>query len=151
MSGEWLERNPSLAGEILLKGHEIGNTPISGGSLLYFDEKNLTREIREFNRLARELLEYRPRLFRPPFGEYGALMEQVARQEGYILVLGTSESYDWLGRDITVMRRQVLEKARGGSIITFCVGSPRLAEALPGIIVSLREQGFEPVTLSRLL
>lgn len=151
ISGTWLQLNPEAAREILLKGHEIGNGSVSNTPLLYLDEKSLTREIGGFNRLARELLEYQPRLFRPPLGEYSGLVQQVARQEGCSLVLWTAESYDWLSRDCSALSRQVLGKARGGAIISFRAGSPPLAGALPEIITSLREQGYELVTVSQLL
>ncbi|HHX87134.1 MAG TPA: polysaccharide deacetylase family protein [Firmicutes bacterium] len=151
ISGSWLQLNPEAAREILLKGHEIGNCSVSNIPLLYLDEKSLTHEISGFNRLARELLEYQPSLFRPPLGEYSGLVQQVARQEGCSTVLWTIESYDWLSRDSSSLARQVLEKVRGGAIISFRAGSPLLAEALPVIINTLREQGYELVTVSRLL
>lgn len=151
VSGTWLRLNPEEARKILLAGHEIGNRTVSNRPLLYLDENSLVREISDFNHLSRQMLEYRPRLFRPPQGEYSGLVQRVARQEDCSLVLWTVESYDWLSEDCAELSRRVLEKARGGAIISFRVGVPALAGALPEIIASLRDEGYELVTVSRLL
>lgn len=151
ISGAWLKLNPEAAREILLGGHEIGNRSVSSTPLLYLDENSLSREIGGFNRLSREQLEYQPCLFRPPRGEYSGLVQKVAREENCSLVLWTVESYDWLSEDCSALSRQVLDKARGGAIISFRVGSPSLTGALPEIIASLQKQGYELVTVSRLL
>jgi peptidoglycan-N-acetylglucosamine deacetylase len=151
ITGTWLKENPHAAKKILQKGHEIANHTQSHQNLLYLNEAELAEEIAGFDRLARELLDYRPRVFRPPLGLYNGMVLKEARRNRCRTVLWSVESYDSLGGDADEIAGRVTAGMRGGAVVLFRVGPPALVEALPLIMTRLREQGLEPVTVSELL
>ncbi len=151
LSGSWLKQNPNAARQILASGHEIGNHTLSHQSLLYMSQKEVVHEISEFNKLAGELLEYRPTLFRPPLGHYNGAILKRAKQQGCQTVLWSVDSYDWISDSSEVIHQRIAERLHGGAIVLFRVGAPHLPAALPQIIDELREQGYEAVTVTELL
>ena len=151
ISGAWLEANPDTAGRILAYGHEIGNHTLNHRVMLYLDNEAITKEIKGFNEMAAEILEYRPRVFRPPLGLYNGAVIKKAKQMGCRTVLWSIESYDWTSRESETIVRQVMDRLHGGAVITFRAGAPLLLEALPLILEELKTSGYEAVPVSELL
>lgn len=151
ISGTWLKQNPEAAKLILKKGHELGNHTLSHKNLLYLSEKEIAAEIKGFNDLALELLEYRPRLFRPPLGLYNGLILKQAGLYRCQTVLWSIESYDTISRSGGEIAERVMQRMHGGAIISFRVGAPLLPEILPVILAELVKQGYAPVTVTSLL
>ncbi len=151
LTGTWLKNHPDAARAILEQGHEIGNHTLNHANLLYLTEEEIEKEIEGFNEAAQELLEYRPRLFRPPQGLYNGIVLQQAWKRRCRTVLWSVESYDSISRNASDVSTQVENRLHGGAIISFKVGSPVLPEALPQILKLLRERGYSAVTVSKLL
>lgn len=151
LTGSWLKEYPEQAAAILKQGHEIGNHTLSDTVLLYLSEEGITGELEGFNEAAREILEYRPRLFRPPRGLYNGVVLEAARQQRCRTVLWSVESYDTLARNPDEVSTRIKNKLHHGAIVLFRVGAPVLPEALPEILLYLREQGYRAVTVSELL
>ena len=151
VTGTWLQRNPEAVKQILAGGHEIGNHTLNHRVMLQLESREIVREIKEFNDLALSLLEYRPRLFRPPLGLYNDAVVKRARQQGCRTVLWSVESYDLISKGSEEIVERVKGRLRGGSIVVFRVGAPFLPEALVEIIADLKRRGFEAVTVSELL
>ncbi len=124
---------------------------MSHSSLLYLEETELREEVGGFHKLAQEILEYRPLLFRPPGGGFTGLPLEAARRAGYRTVLWSVDSYDWISLSGEEIASRVSERAHGGAIINFRVGARFLPAALPLVARNLRELGYEPVTASELL
>jgi peptidoglycan-N-acetylglucosamine deacetylase len=151
LTGTWLSNHPDAAKQILAGGHEIGNHTMNHRTLLYLNQEELVKEINAFNKLSEEILEYRPRLFRPPLGLYNGLVLRKARQLGCQTIIWSMESYDWISKSSSEITGRIEDRAHGGAIIVFRVGAPLLTDALPEIIQMLREKGLEPVPVSMLL
>jgi peptidoglycan/xylan/chitin deacetylase (PgdA/CDA1 family) len=151
LTGTWLKNHPAAAARILEQGHEIGNHTLNHALLLHLSEKEIKRELDGFNEAALEILNYRPRLFRPPQGLYNGVVLQAALQQRCLTVLWSIDSYDYLSRDPDEVSARIESRLHHGAIITFRVGAPVLPEALPKILAHLREQGYIPVTVSELL
>ncbi len=151
ITGTWLTNHPEAAKLILSGGHEIGNHTMNHRTLLYLNQEELVQEISAFNKLAAELLEYRPRLFRPPLGLYNGQVLRKARQQGCRTVLWSVDSYDWISKSEAEISSRVKERVHSGAIIVFRIGAPLLPVALSEIIKMVRQQGFEPIAVSELL
>lgn len=150
LTGSWLEKHPRAAARILEQGHEIGNHTLNHAVLLHLSQKEIKAELEGFNAAAKETLEYRPSLFRPPRGLYNGIVLETARQQRCRTVLWSIESYDYLiGPD--ELNRRIKNRLHHGAIILFRVGAPSLPEALPEILAHMRKEGYRPVTVSELL
>ncbi len=151
LTGDWLKEHPQEAAAILKQGHEIGNHTLSDTVLLYLSPEEITAELEGFSEAAREILEYRPRLFRPPRGLYNGVVLEAARQQRCRTVLWSVESYDTHARNPGEVSARIASRLHHGAIVLFRVGAPVLEEALPEILAHLQEQGYQAVTVSELL
>jgi peptidoglycan/xylan/chitin deacetylase (PgdA/CDA1 family) len=92
--------------------------------------------------------------FRPPFGEWNRRLIQAASARGLPTVTWDVVSGDPSIRTTTDrMIRNVLDKARSGSIVIFHINGRgrKTAEALPQILKGLRDRGLRFVPLPELL
>ena len=151
LTGIWLKNNPAGAKMILEQGHEIGNHTLNHANLLYKTEKEIADEINGFNEMSQAILEYSPRLFRPPQGLYNGIVLEQAWKSRCRTVLWSVESYDYLSLDAAGVEARIGKRLHDGAIISFRVGSTVLPRALPEILGLLRERGYSPVTVSTLL
>ncbi len=151
ITGDWLQRHPQSAAAILKQGHEIGIRSLSRALHPDFEKDDPREEISGFKNLAGETLEYRPVLFRPAGDGLTGLLLEAVRRESCRTVLWSVESYDWLSLSGEEIAFRVAERVHGGAIINFRVGARFLPAAVPILARMLREQGFEPVTVSELL
>jgi len=151
ITGAWLKNHPDKAKIILAGGHEIGNHTMNHRNLLTLSRLDLVRELKDFNQLAMEILEYRPRLFRPPSGGYNGQVLRLAEQMGCLTIMWSVDSYDWISASSADIINRVAERVHQGAIISFRVEAPLLAEALPGILVMLRQKGYAPSRVSEIL
>jgi peptidoglycan-N-acetylglucosamine deacetylase len=80
--------------KIALEGHQIGNHSYSHGNLTIMTAKQIEDEIKQTESLIGSL-DQGIKLFRPPYGLYNPLVDQIARDLGYQLVLWNVTSLDW--------------------------------------------------------
>ena len=151
ITGIWLEKNAEVAKSILAGGHEIGNHTMSRRILIAMSQQEMTKEIKAFNTLCAEILEYRPRLFRPPLGLYNGQVLRTARQQGCRTVLWSVDSGDWVSQSSSEISRRVAERVHDGAILLFRVEAPHLPAALPEVLEIMRQQGYEPGSVGSLL
>lgn len=109
-------------------------------------------------RIIKDITDYQPGLFRPPYGEYNERILRTLKEEGYhYTILRTVDSHDWseelsgakVTRDYVVSR--VLTSASEGGIIVMLVGGYQIANTLPEIIDGLRAKGLELVKVEDML
>ncbi|MBS3942971.1 MAG: polysaccharide deacetylase family protein [Dethiobacter sp.] len=151
ITGTWLKKHPEAARSILAGGHEIGNHTMNHRILTTLNVDELVLEIREFNQLAMDTLEYRPRLLRPPAGIYNGVVLRKAREQGCRTVLWSVDSYDWISKSGADIKRRVEERVHQGAIIVFRIEATFLPAALPEILTMLQLQGYDPYPVSELL
>jgi len=80
--------------KIALDGHQIGNHSYSHGNLTAMTAKQIEDEIKQTESLIGSL-DHGIKLFRPPYGLYNPLVDQIVRDLGYQLVLWNVTSLDW--------------------------------------------------------
>ncbi|NLY56258.1 MAG: polysaccharide deacetylase family protein [Firmicutes bacterium] len=148
--GEWVERFPSLFGQIVKAGHEIANHGYYHGHPNQMSEAELTDLISKAQTALEKAGATPVRLFAPPAGEYNQQVVRVAAGLGYRTVLWTVDTIDWQRPAPEVIIERVVKKAQNGALVLMHPTEPTLA-ALPRIIEILRQQGYELVPVSELL
>ena len=132
--GEWTEKNPALVEEIKVAGHWVGNHSYSHRHLTKLSSSEVEAEI------ARGVASA---LLRPPYGSYDARIRSIAAKLGYRISFWTVDSDDWKGISATNIHENVVRDLHPGACILMHLNGPHTIEALPSIIDTIRERGFE--------
>lgn len=154
VTGLWAQQNPALLQRMVSEGHMIVNHT--------FDHRSFTGvsphtralsageridEIQRADQAISQITGQSPKpWFRLPYGDGNgdkAVYAEVL-QAGYPYILGwTVDSLGWQGLPAASISVRCLSRAAPGAIYLFHVGSrSQDAQALPGIIQSLKDQGY---------
>lgn len=155
--GHRAQKHPALLQRIHNEGHVIGNHSYSHPQFGNKSVVQFQKEIERTEQIITELIGYRPRLIRPPYGEITENQVRWAKEHDYKLVNWNVDSLDWKGINKEKVRQNVLSAAGPGSIILMHGGGGTgsnltgTIEALPVIIQELQAKGYQFVTLPQLL
>lgn len=147
IGGSWAEDYPEILKEIYDGGHEIANHAYSHPDL---KEKSLEinkTEISKTTDIIKELLNVEMTLFAPPSGSYSETTLQVAKELGYTTIMWTRDTIDWRDQDRELIYSRAVKNAAGGDLILMHP-TKETANALPDIIKTLKDQGFNLTTVS---
>lgn len=150
-TGRWAEKFPGILAEIAAAGHEIGNHGYTHAHVGSLSPAEIKAEIEKGQAAIQKITGVRPSLFAPPYGEKNGAVVQAAAEMGYLTVMWTVDTLDWQeDRQPSEIARRVLEKKTNGAIILMHP-TARTLQALPVITRSLREQGYDFLTVSEII
>jgi polysaccharide deacetylase family sporulation protein PdaB len=150
LSGAWVRKNPDLAREILIRGHELGYHGYVHKNMTELDDEALSKEFDLMEEALREELNVSAELFRPPYGEIDSRLIDFAERRGYTTVLWTIDPHDWLDPGVDKIIGRVVERVQKGAIILLHSSASQSVDALPMIIQSLKMKGYEINSFSEL-
>ena len=145
---------PDAARQVIQAGHEVGNHTFTHPHLTDLNEQAIMEEIGKCEDALEELCEYRPHLLRTPQGALTQSLEKCLLRDDYTLVLWSLDTRDWDKKSTACVVQTVLDRVQAGDIILMhdYIGyNSKTPEALEKIIPALLSQGYEFVTVSRLL
>lgn len=144
--------NKELVKQAAKDGHEIGSHAYSHNFLSKMPPAQYEAEMDKANQLIRELAS-EPAVFRPPGGAWSDAIALAALARGQTTILWSVDSGDWRRLPVNQVVNTVLKNVKPGSIVLLHDGQPALPtpEAVGIIIDTLREKGFEFVTVSELM
>lgn len=154
MVGVNIEHYPEAAGEVVRRGHEVGNHTYSHAKIGKMSELEVRRELDACEALLVDLLGYEPHLFRPPQGALSDAIESCSFEHDYRLILWSLDTRDWEVKNAERIANCVLSNIKGGDIVLMhdYIGThSRTAQALEQILPVLIARGYEFVTVSELL
>lgn len=150
--GKWAEANPDLIRRMVAEGHLIGNHSYTHPDMTKLSLIEMTKEIQLADAVLRELIGYKPWLYRPPYGACSPTVRKLLAEQGYThSVMWTIDTTDWMGPGVQVIIDKVLKNAKDADIVLMHVGAPQTIQALPTIIAGLREKGYEFVLVDELV
>ncbi len=150
IGGTWAEKFPQLVKKISSQGHEIGS---HGYSHPHPDNISLQKNLQDISKAEKIIFDItgkKPRLYAPPYGERGPAVLEAAHELGYRTVLWSIDTVDWQRPTPEVISKRVLSKMENGAIVLMHPTAPTI-NALPGIIDGLKEQGFQLITVGKML
>nr|WP_245954592.1 polysaccharide deacetylase family protein [Fontibacillus phaseoli] len=155
--GHRAKKNPNLLRKIHQEGHIIGNHSYSHPQFKNRSLKQFRTEILRTEKIIANIVGYRPKLIRPPYGEINEEQVKWAKKNGYTIVNWNVDSLDWKGLDAEKVKQNVLQAVGPGSIVLQHAGGGTgsdlsgTIQALPEIIHTLKARGYHFVTLPELL
>ncbi|OIJ20793.1 chitooligosaccharide deacetylase [Anaerobacillus alkalidiazotrophicus] len=149
---------PEIVERMVAEGHIIGNHTYFHPNLVKeADLDTLEREVTRTEDVLNEILGYRTRLFRAPYGFlYNELVEKLA-ELNYSIIVWSVDSLDWEEEPPAEIAANVLNHVHPGAIILMHDGGDwdadrtNTIESLRQIIPTLQQQGYEFVTVPELL
>jgi peptidoglycan/xylan/chitin deacetylase (PgdA/CDA1 family) len=150
-------KHPDLLRRIQREGHDVGNHSYSHPDFSKLPLDEVKRQITRAETIISNIIGYKPKLVRPPYGEIIPEQLEWAKQQGYTVVNWDVDSQDWRQLSANKVFRNVTTTVRPGSIILMHAGGGEgqslagTVNALPRIIDWLREHKYEPVGLTELL
>jgi peptidoglycan/xylan/chitin deacetylase (PgdA/CDA1 family)/glycosyltransferase involved in cell wall biosynthesis len=161
MIGQNARRYPETCRRIVAAGNAVGNHSYHHlKSLCLRRGKTVARDIEMAHQAIYECTGFEPTLFRPPHGFRSPWLMRTVRNLGYRVVTWDNMTSDWnaekSGDEIILA---ILGRAKPGGVIVLHDGRDtklsydrsHMLQALPFVIETLLERGFEFVTIPELL
>jgi peptidoglycan/xylan/chitin deacetylase (PgdA/CDA1 family) len=152
IGGSWA-RDEAEALKALAKNplFELGNHTYSHPHLTWKTDDRIREELVRTQEEISSLTGVKPKLFRPPFGEYDDRVVKIAKAVGLRTVEYDLPSGD-PGAPKDKLVEWVVQQAKPGSIVVMHLNHVKFhtADALPEIIAGLRQRGFTFVKVSEL-
>ena len=159
--GQNARRYPATCRRIVTAGNVIGNHSYHHHkSLCLRRGKTVARDIEMAHQAIYECTGLEPKLFRPPHGFRTPWLMRTVRHLGYTVITWDNMTSDWKaeksGEEII---RAILQRAKPGGVIVLHDGRDtrlsydrsHMLQALPFVIETLKERGFDFVTIPELI
>lgn len=142
---------PEIARMVADKGHEIANHTVNHLDLTVIDEVQAQNEIDEARQIIYDVTGQEPNLFRPPYGAYNDSIISHSTAHGDTVVLWSVDSEDWKSKNAASIHTTILETVTTGSVVLMHDIHEATADALPSLLETLIEEGYQFVTVSQLM
>ena len=149
LTGFWIDENKELVKEIFDRGHLIGNHSENHKHLN--EVADLNAEIDSVNADISAITGSSPVYFRAPFGEYDNDLISALESKGMQCVQWSIDSLDWKGISSSQIAERVVNDLEAGDIVLMHNASDHIVEALPLILLSIRNKGLSAVRLDEML
>ncbi len=152
--GRNVEASPAVVARAVRLGVEIGNHTWNHRRLTGLSDEEVRAELATTSTLIERVTGRRPVWYRPPGGQRDAEVGAAARSLGLRLALWSAEGADYTtfagNPHAETILRNVLRNVHPGAVVILHDPMPGTLQVLPSIILALRLQGYEFVTLSEL-
>ncbi|MGM0838697.1 MAG: polysaccharide deacetylase family protein [Bacillota bacterium] len=151
--GSEVERFPDIVKRTYSEGHLVLSHSYHHVDLTTLPEGKMKLELEMAGKAVKEVIGREPAILRTPYGETNGLVADIAKEDGYSIVLWSIDTLDWSQKESENIVKNVLENVRNGDIILMHSDSEKkeTAEALSKMIEELQERNFEIVNLENLL
>ena len=159
--GQNARRYPETCRRIVTAGNVIGNHSYHHQkSLCLRRGKTVVHDIKLAHQAIYECTGFEPKLFRPPHGFRTPWLMRTVRHLGYTVVTWDNMTGDWKAeKSGDEIIRAILQRAKPGGVIVLHDGRDtrlsydrsHMLQALPFVIETLMERGFDFVTIPELL
>lgn len=149
--GSYVENNPDTAKAIVDAGCEIASHSWNHKNMPKQSKEIMQEDFRKTAAAFEEAVGFAPYLFRAPYGSTSETLQQVAKENGAVMIFWSVDTNDWRKPSADTLVNRAVNDARDGSIILMHENKANTLAALPRIITYLQAKGYELVTVSELL
>ena len=147
----WAEKYPDYVRKIALGGNEIGTHSATHSYMSKLSEEQIRKELADSSAAIEKVTGKKTELFRPPYGDYDDLLIETAQSMGLYTIQWDVDSLDWKDLSATDIAMRIIGKVKSGSIILCHNNGLHTAEALPIVLDSLKNSGYEFVPIGELI
>lgn len=150
--GAWVDKYPESVEQLHNAGHQIQNHSNTHPYMTQLSSAQICDEIKCCNDKIKAITGSEPSLIRVPYGDYNnSVIDSVASMNMYTIQWDV-DSLDWKDNATPdSITRRVTSKVKNGSIVLFHNDADHTPAALPTILKTLKEQGYEFVFISDLI
>ncbi len=147
----WAKKYPEYVKKIDESGCEIGTHSATHSYMSKMNEAEIKKELESSSRAIEEVTGKKVELFRPPYGDYDDLVVETASAMGLYTIQWSVDSLDWKDLSATDIAMRILSSVEPGSIILCHNNGLHTAEALPIVLDTLQNRGYEFVNIGSLI
>ncbi|GHV00443.1 deacetylase [Clostridia bacterium] len=149
--GFWARKYPEYVQKINDAGLEIGTHSNTHPHMPRLSEAQMELELKESCASIEAVTKKKTELFRAPFGDYSDKMLNVCGRLGLKTIQWDVDSLDWKDLSSQTMTERVLSRVKPGSVILFHNDGKFTPDALPAILLGLKNKGFTVTSVGDLL
>ncbi len=154
LNGRAMKNNPKETKLLVESGHELGNHSYNHPRMLLMSYADVADEIESTDKILREFGYQGDISFRPPFGKSLFMLPLYLKNNNITTVTWNVAPEYFNGSDTPeAIYQRTIEQVKPGSIILLHVmyGNGSSLAAIPKIIRSLKDQGYEFKTVDQLI
>lgn len=151
VTGDWAERFAESLKKLYNAGHEIASHSYNHTLYSTLSKDEIIADMDKCDSIIESVIGIRPTLCRAPSGDYTNNSILAAKETGRIMVQWDCDSLDWKELTEEEMKERIFSKVQPGSILLFHNGTKQTADALPGILTALKNEGYEFVKVGDLI
>ncbi len=149
--GQWVDKYPESVKALVDAGNEVMNHSDTHPHMTSLSQEKMLAQITACDEKVQKITGVKPILFRPPYGDYNNALVETLESSGHYPIQWSVDSLDWKGIPAAQIQKNVLPKVQSGSIVLFHNAAKHTPEALPAILSSLQQQGYQIVPISQLI
>lgn len=136
MIGEKVRAYPTLAREVIRRGHEIGNHTLSHPQASFWcaGPWRTRREILQCQQIIEQVTGTAPRWFRAPVGHRNLFTHPVAQALGLHVMAWNRRGFDAVERDPCKVLARILPELTGGDVVLLHEATPIAKDVLTAIL-----------------
>ena len=150
IGGSWAVKNIELIKEIYTRGHEIGNHGFYHKDQNKLNFEDNVQEIKMCHEVISKNLGIEMTLFAPPSGAYNITTVDAASSLNYKTIMWTHDTIDWRDQNADLIYNRATKNLSNGDLILMHP-TKKTVEAMPNIISTAINNGFNPTTVSHCL
>lgn len=149
--GGWVDKYPESVKALADAGHEVMNHSNTHPYMTKLSSQGMLDEVNACADKVEKVTGVRPKLFRPPYGDYNDTLIRTLNENGFYGIQWSVDSLDWKELPASEITQRVTSKIEAGSIVLFHNAAKHTPEALPGILEAIAAKGIELVPISQLI
>ncbi len=150
--GAWVDKYPESVKQLHDAGHQIMNHSNTHPNMPALSSAQKLDELDSCNKKIAEITGVTPSLFRPPYGDYDNATIEACDSLNMYTIQWDVDSLDWKENATPEsICKRVTSKVKNGSIVLFHNDAEFTPTALPRILETLKNEGYEFVFINDLI
>lgn len=149
--GFWVDKYPELVKEIHDRGHLVANHSTNHPHFNTLSESEMALEVDTTAKKITDITGAEVKYFRAPYGEYNNTLLKMLGEKDIKCIQWTEDSLDWKGLSGKEIAERILKSVKSGSIILCHNNSDHILDALPLVLLGLKNKGLTSVRMDELV